>query len=122
MPAARFTPLKALNKGERESVFGSEFDRLGQGPTLCPVRLGRVLTLPRQARLNLLPVFDYGCLGKGLSGDSPDRWSALSLDAHLQLLAKLQQIGDLGYPLLLGVSRKGFMGSNGSSKSPAAGR
>ncbi len=30
---------------------------------------------------------------------------------NLQLLAELQQIGDLGYPLLLGVSRKGFMGS-----------
>jgi dihydropteroate synthase len=30
---------------------------------------------------------------------------------NLQLLAELGQIGDLGYPLLLGVSRKRFMGS-----------
>jgi len=30
---------------------------------------------------------------------------------NLQLLANLRQLGELGFPLLLGVSRKGFMGS-----------
>jgi dihydropteroate synthase len=53
-----------------------------------------------------------------LAGVKPD---ALLLDPgigfgkrknhNLQLLANLQRLGELGFPLLLGVSRKGFMGS-----------
>jgi dihydropteroate synthase len=37
---------------------------------------------------------------------------------NLQLLAELKQIGELGYPLLLGVSRKRFMGSICKQRQP----
>lgn len=39
---------------------------------------------------------------------------------NLQLLAALQQIGDLGFPLLLGASRKRFMGSLCREEQPEA--